>query len=131
VTPVAAPRAAGRLALVVRMASGPRTIELPEGAAPFRVGRSRSQMLVIDWAHESVSGHHVDIVEPDATGAHVVVHGDNGVRVEGTRHAAGARFRWKVGETMLLGDGSEREPECSLTLTATPAAAPSARVHSR
>jgi hypothetical protein len=131
VTPIAAPRAAGRLTLAVRMASGSRTIELPEGAAPFRVGRSRSQTLVIDWAHESVSGHHVDIVEPDATGAHVVVHGDNGVRIEGTQHGAGARFRWRVGETMLLGRGNEREPECSLMLTATPAAASSARVHSR
>ena len=131
VTPIAAPRAAGRLALAVRMASGPRTIELPEGTAPFRVGRSRSQTLVVDWAHESVSGHHVDIVEPDATGAHVVVHGDNGVRVEGTQHAVGARFRWNVGETMLLGRGNEREPECSLTLTATPAAASSPRVQSQ
>ena len=113
------------------MASGARTIELNEGSAPFRVGRSRSQTLVIDWAHESVSGHHVDIVEADATGAHVVVHGDNGVIVDGTRHAAGARFRWKIGEKMLLGRGNEREPECSLTLTKPPAATSSVRIHSR
>ena len=117
VTPIASPRASGVLALAVRMASGARTIELNEGLAPFRVGRSRSQTLAIDWAHESVSGHHVDIVEADATGAQVVVHGDNGVIVEGTRHAAGARFRWKLGQTMLLGRGDEPgEPACTLVL---------------
>jgi len=131
VTPIASPRASGALAMAVRMASGARTIELNEGLAPFRVGRSRSQTLVIDWAHESVSGHHVDIVEADATGAQVVVHGDNGVIVEGTRHAAGVRFRWKLGQTMLLGRGNEREPECSLTLTKPSAAVSSARVNSR
>jgi pSer/pThr/pTyr-binding forkhead associated (FHA) protein len=117
VTPIAAPRGAGTLALTVRMASGARTIELPEGAAPFRVGRSRSQALVVDWAHESVSGHHVDIVEPDPSGAHVVVHGDNGVSVDGTRHPPGARFCWKLGETMVLGRATEGEPECSLSLS--------------
>ena len=26
-----------------------------------RIGRSRSQTLVIDWSHEGVSGHHVDV----------------------------------------------------------------------
>jgi pSer/pThr/pTyr-binding forkhead associated (FHA) protein len=116
VTPIAVPRGAATLMLTARTASGVRTVELAEGAAPFRVGRSRSQALVVDWAHESVSGHHVDIVEPDPSGAHVVVHGDNGVCVDGTRHPPGARFRWKLGETMILGRASEGEPECSLTL---------------
>lgn len=116
VTPIAAPRGAGTLALTVRMASGARTIEFPDGTVPFRVGRSRSQTLVVDWAHESVSGHHLDIVEPDPSGAQVVVHGDNGVSVDGNRHLPGARFRWKVGETMVLGRPSAGEPECSLTL---------------
>ena len=83
----------------------------------FRVGRSRSQALVIDWAHEGVSGHHVDIVEPNEGGARVVVHGDNGVTVAGTAHAPGAQFDWKVGETMLLGRAVRDEPECSLTLS--------------
>src|SRR5262249_29278577 len=131
VTPIASPRAARRLALAVRMASGPRTIDLPEGTAPFRVGRSRSQTLVVDWAHESVSGHHVDIVEPDATGAHVVVHRDNGARVQGARHAAGGRCGWTVGEMLPPGRGNARDPESCLPLTAPPAPASPARVHSR
>ena len=49
-----------------RMASGERTRRRsPPSALPFRIGRSRNQALVIDWAHEGVSGHHVDIVELD------------------------------------------------------------------
>ena len=108
VTPIAAPCGAGTLLLTVRMASGARTIEFPDGTVPFRVGRSRSQALVVDWAHEGVSGHHLDIVEPDPSGAHVVVHGDNGVSVDGIRHLPGARFRWKVGETMVLGRHQRR-----------------------
>ena len=68
------------------------------GALPFRIGRSRNQALVIDWAHEDVSGHHVDIVALDEAGVTVVVHGDNGVTVDGDRsHGPGAEFRWKAG----------------------------------
>ena len=43
-------------------------VELPAEPLPFRVGRSRNQALVVDWAHEGVSGHHVDIVELDEGG---------------------------------------------------------------
>ena len=81
------------------------------------MGRSRTQGLVIDWSHEGVSGHHVDIVEPDETGALVVVHGDNGVTVAGVAYARGTEFRWKVGETMVFGRATQQEPECSLTLS--------------
>ena len=58
---------------------------------------------MIDWAHEDVSGHHVDIVELDEGGANVVVHGDNGVTVAGVTHAPGTQFRWHAGEKMVVG----------------------------
>ena len=103
--------------LTVRMASGERVVELPAGPLPFRVGRSRTQGLVIDWAHEDVSGHHVDIGDLDHDGANVLVHGDNGVTVSGVAHPSGARFRWNVGEQMSLGRPVGKEPECTLTLS--------------
>jgi hypothetical protein len=99
------------------MASGVRTIELRAALLPFSVGRSRSQALVIDWAHEGVSGHHIDIVEIDEAGVTVVVHGDNGVTVAGASYPAGARLRWKAGESMALGRIIGHEPECRLTLS--------------
>ena len=60
---------------------------------PFRVGRSRNQALVIDWAHADVSGRHFEIVALDESGAQIVVHGDNGVTVDGTSHGPGAQFK--------------------------------------
>jgi len=117
VTPIVRAASTGSaLTLTVQMASGVRTIDLTPDETPFRVGRSRSQALVIDWAHEGVSGHHVDILEPGEDGARVRVHGDNGVTVGGTAHAPGGEFEWKVGETMLLGRAVNDEPQCSLTL---------------
>ena len=71
---------------------------------------------MIDWAHEDVSGHHVDIVELDDAGAKVAVHGDNGVSVAGVAHAPGTQFRWRAGETMVVGRAVARQPECTLTL---------------
>jgi hypothetical protein len=122
VTPIVPPRssAGGGLALTVQMATGVRTIELPRGALPFGVGRSRSQALVVDWAHEGVSGHHVDLTEAGEDRVQVSVHGDNGVSVAGVTHGAGARFEWKVGETMVLGRAVNDEPPCSLTLARAP-----------
>ncbi len=99
------------------MASGERTISVPAEPLPFGIGRSRSQALVIDWAHEDVSGHHVDIVEVDDAGAIVVVHGDNGVTVAGVTHPQGSQFRWQPGEKMCLGRTNGNEPECTLTLS--------------
>jgi len=117
-TPIVATRSRdSAMMLTVRMASGARTLELPASPLPFRIGRSRNQALVIDWAHEDVSGHHVDIVELDEGGAKVAVHGDNGVTVAGVAHGPGTQFRWHPGETMVVGRAGEKEPECTLTLS--------------
>lgn len=117
-TPIAVARRRGSgIMITVRMASGERTIELPVSPLPFGVGRSRSQALVIDWAHEDVSGHHVDLVKVDDTGADVIVHGDNGVKVAGVTHPAQTRFRWNLGEPMTLGGAQGQEAECTLTLS--------------
>ena len=117
-TPIAlAQRPTTGLSLAVRMASGEKNVDLPQEPGPFRVGRSRTQGLVIDWAHEGVSGHHVDIIEPDQGGARVVVHGGNGVTVAGAAYAPGTEFRWNVGETMIFGRAGQHEPECSMTLS--------------
>ena len=118
VTPIVAARVPeSALVVAVRMASGERMVELTPSSLPLRIGRSRSQALVVDWAHESVSGHHVDVVDASASGASVVVHGDNGVTVGSVAHPPGSRFEWKVGETMLLGRNGHDEPSCSLTLS--------------
>jgi hypothetical protein len=117
-TPIVAARPRDNaMMLTVRMASGERTIELPAAPLPFRIGRSRNQALVIDWAHEDVSGHHVDIVELDDAAAKVAVHGDNGVTVAGVAHAPGTQFHWHAGETMVVGRAVARQPECTLTLS--------------
>jgi hypothetical protein len=120
-TPIIAPRGrASGMVVTVRMSSGERTADLPAEPLPFRIGRSRNQALVIDWAHEGVSGHHADIVEFYDGGAKVAVHGDNGVTVAGVLHAPGTQFRWQVGEKMELGRPIGREPECTLTLIRRP-----------
>ena len=117
ITPVLPSRGAeGALVLMAEQACGERRLELRAGALPVTVGRSRHQQLVIDRAHEEVSGHHLDIVELDDAGAQVVVHGDNGVIVEGVAYPAGARFRWKVGDTMVLGPTRQGEHDCTLRL---------------
>jgi FHA domain-containing protein len=118
VTPIAPPRRHERAwTITARMASGVRAIDVGEGSLPFRVGRSRNQALVIDAEHEDVSGHHFDIVAVDESGASVVVHGDNGVRVNGKAHKAGARFRWKADETLILGRDAGAASSCALTLS--------------
>ena len=117
-TPIMTARAhKGEFTISAQMASGVKTIELRADALPVSVGRSRSQTLVIDWAHEGVSGHHMDISAIDDSGVAVEVHGDNGVSVAGTPYSQGARLRWKPGESMVLGRTIGREPECRLTLT--------------
>jgi len=117
-TPIVAPRPPGaEFAIVARMASGTRTIDVRAGELPLSIGRSRSQVLVIDWAHESVSGQHLEIIEVDASGVSAVVHGDNGVTVAGTTYPPGARLRWMPGESMTLGRTVGREPECRLSLS--------------
>ena len=117
-TPIVVARRRGSgMMVTVQMASGERTVELPVAPLPFGIGRSRSQALVVDWAHEDVSGHHLDIERIDETGADVIVHGDNGVKAAGVVHSAGARFRWRVGEAMTLGDAHDKESDCTLTLS--------------
>ena len=85
-------------------------------ALPLGIGRSRGQAIVIDRRHEGVSGHHVAIDEVDGGGVRGVVHGDNGVIVDGVQHAAGARFSWQPGQTLILGGALPGEPACSLAL---------------
>jgi pSer/pThr/pTyr-binding forkhead associated (FHA) protein len=105
------------LRLTLSHAAGVRTLPLVAAALPVSVGRSRHQTLVVDRGHEGVSGHHLDIVEVDPLGTcTVVVHGDNGVRIDGTRHAAGARVRWQAGQKLVLGDASEAPVPCVLEL---------------
>jgi len=117
-TPIVAarPREDG-WSFVASMASGARTIALDARDLPFSVGRSRGQGLAVDWAHEGVSGHHIDITAIDETGLTIVVHGDNGVRHAGTTYPPGTRLHWKSGESIALGRVIGREPECELTLS--------------
>ena len=115
-TPIAPPRPrGGGLTVAAHMSSGVREAELAPHALPFDVGRSRNQALVIDGGHGEVSGRHLSIVALDDAGASVVVHGDNGVSVEGTTYPAGTQFRWKAGETLRLGRPGG-EGACTLTL---------------
>jgi pSer/pThr/pTyr-binding forkhead associated (FHA) protein len=117
-TPLApAKRLVPSLPLTVRMASGERELDLADQSLPFGIGRSRNQSLVIDGAHADVSGRHVEIVGLDDAGASVVVHGDNGVTVEGIAYGSGARFVWKRGETMVLGRGDASGPACTVALS--------------
>ena len=104
------------MTITARMASGVRTVDIPAGALPFRVGRSRNQALVIDRAHAEVSGRHFEIVAVDESGAQIVVHGDNGVAVDGTSHGPGTQFKWRPGETLLLGGATGPASQCTLTL---------------
>jgi len=118
VTPIAPTRRReGALTITARMASGIRTVEIPAGALPFRVGRSRNQALVIDSAHEDVSGRHFEIISVDESGAQIVVQGDNGVTVDGTSHGPGAQFKWTPGETLVHGGGVGQASSCTLTLS--------------
>jgi pSer/pThr/pTyr-binding forkhead associated (FHA) protein len=116
-TPIMGAGARNReFSISAQMASGVHSIDLRANALPVSVGRSRSQTLVIDWAHEGVSGHHLDITAMDEEGVDVKVHGDNGVTVAGTPYPQGATVRWKPGEAMVLGRTIGRESECRLTL---------------
>ena len=84
ILPAARDESAFRLTL--SHAAGVRTLPLTPALLPVSVGRSRHQTLVVDRRHEGVSGHHLDIVEIDpAGGCVVVVHGDNGVTIDGVR----------------------------------------------
>ena len=103
--------------IAAHMASGVREVSVAERSLPLGIGRSRNQALVIDGAHADVSGRHLEIVALDEQGASVVVHGDNGVTVDGVAHGPGAKFVWKRGQDMRLGRGDTRVPACTLTLS--------------
>ncbi len=105
----------GLLTLTAHTGSGSRSVELSSARLPFTIGRSRDCTLVIDAAHEGVSGHHLDITAVTETAA-VLVQGDNGVVVDAMPHPAGTRFEWKPGQTMELGRATPHEPTCTLTL---------------
>ncbi|MEO5882112.1 MAG: hypothetical protein ABIQ06_06815, partial [Caldimonas sp.] len=103
--------------LTLSHAAGVRTLPLVAALLPVSVGRSRHQTLVVDRGHEGVSGHHLDIVEFDpAEGCVVVVHGDNGLTIDGVAHAAGARVGWQPGQKLVLGDASSAAVPCTLEL---------------
>ncbi|MEO7338643.1 MAG: FHA domain-containing protein [Caldimonas sp.] len=104
-------------AITVQQASGAQTRAIDRDALPLSVGRSRNQALVIDRRHEEVSGHHLDVVALDEDGAEVMVLGDNGIVIDGRAHAPGARCRWRVGSTMVLGAPGDEPPACTLALT--------------
>lgn len=118
ITPVVPPPGRGGVALrlTAQMESGERSALIDAAALPFGIGRSRNQALAVDLVHATVSGRHLEIVACDAEGAEVVVHGDNGVIVDGTEHPAGSRLRWQVGQGMLLGRALPNEPPCRLQL---------------
>jgi len=115
-TPIHSARTGG-LRITARGATGLRTMDLQPGSPPVTVGRSRNQSIMIGRAHELVSGHHLDIVSLDDSGAQVIVHGDNGVIVDGVSHAVGSRFAWKPGQTMVLGAVQPDGRACTLTLS--------------
>lgn len=121
ITPIVAPVApAGRRtswAVTLRGAGGERVLALDGAALPASVGRSRSCTLGVDRAHESVSGHHLDIValDPDGAGAELRVLGTNGVTLDGVAHGPG-RLRWRPGQVLQLGRPAPGEPPCTLEL---------------
>lgn len=97
-------------------AGGARVHAIRRSELPITIGRSRGQTLVIDWRHAGVSGHHIDVESIDEHAAHGIVHGDNGIDLDGGHLGAGARFRWALGQTMVLGGSLPEEPRCTLVL---------------
>ncbi|HVJ73342.1 MAG TPA: FHA domain-containing protein [Casimicrobiaceae bacterium] len=105
-----------RFAITATQASGERSHAIAADALPLTIGRSRDQAIVIDRRHPGVSGQHVAVDAVDDDGAHGVVHGDNGVVIDGVAHGSGERFDWRPGQTMVLGGALPGEPACTLVL---------------
>ncbi len=103
-------------AITAQQASGERSHPLASESLPVTIGRSRDQTVVIDRRYQGVSGQHVAIDAVDENGAHGVVHGDNGVVIDGVAFGPGARFDWQPGQTLVLGGSLPGEPTCSLLL---------------
>ena len=108
--------APARFAITTMQASGESNHPLASETLPLTVGRSRDQTVVIDRRHPGVSGQHVAIEAIDDSGARGVVHGDNGIVIDGVAHGPGARFDWQPGQTMILGGSLPGEPPCTLVL---------------
>ena len=115
-TAVLPARVAARYAITAMQASGESVVALADDALPLAIGRSRDQALVIDRRHPGVSGRHVAIEGLDDDGVHGIVHGDNGVDIDGRRHGPGERFVWRPGQSMVLGGALPGEPACTLVL---------------
>ena len=105
-----------RFAITATQASGAHSHAIAADALPLTIGRSRDQAIVIDRRHPGVSGQHVTIDAVDDDGAHGVVHGDNGIVIDGVAHGPGERFDWRPGQTMVLGGALPGEPACTLVL---------------
>jgi len=105
-----------RYVIAATQASGERSHAIAADALPFTIGRSRDQGIVIDHRHPGVSGQHMAIDAVDDRGAHGVVHGDNGIVIDGVALGPGARFDWLPGQTLVLGGALPGEPACALVL---------------
>jgi pSer/pThr/pTyr-binding forkhead associated (FHA) protein len=105
-----------RFTITLDQAAGTQVQAIAADALPFTIGRSRGQTLVVDRRHAGVSGSHVVIDAVDDEGVHGSVEGDNGIVIDGDAHAAGARFAWRPGQTLVLGGALPGEPACTLAL---------------
>src|SRR5262249_8604671 len=105
------------LVLTARLATGERRLALHAGVLPLAGGRSRNQQLVIDRGPEAGSGPHLDTLDVAERGAPGAGPRDNDGIVEGVTDPAGAKLRWRVGDTMVLGPALQGDVECTLVLT--------------
>jgi hypothetical protein len=105
-----------RFTITLDQTAGTQVQAIAADALPFTIGRSRGQTLVVDRRHAGVSGSHVVIDAVDDEGVHGSVEGDNGIVIDGDAHAAGARFAWRPGQTLVLGGALPGEPACTLAL---------------
>ena len=105
-----------RFAITATQASGERSHAIAADALPLtsaaRATRRSSSTAATPACRGSTS--HIDAVDDD--GAHGVVHGDNGIVIDGVAHGPGERFDWRPGQTMVLGGALPGEPACTLVL---------------
>ena len=93
-------------ALVAELAQG--------GARAFAVGGDLTEEAAVEQMFHQIT--------EQFGGCTVVVHGDNGVTIDGVAHATGARVRWQPGQKLVLGDASPAAVACTLELTPPPGA---------
>ena len=86
------------------MASGVRTVEISRASSRFVSAAHAARRSSSTGRIADVSGRHFEIISLDESGAQIVVHGDNGVTVNGTLARTGfMNSGRKPGETLLLG----------------------------